>query len=429
MESHRKFALNVVQQLRDAGHQAFWAGGCVRDALRGIVPKDYDVASTATPDQVIELFGARRTIAVGASFGVIVVLGPHRSDGQVEVATFRSDGNYSDGRRPETVRFSSPEEDAQRRDFTINGMFYDPIAEKVIDFVGGEKDLRAGIVRAIGDPIERFREDKLRMLRAVRFAATLKFELDANTASAVRQYASDLNQVSVERIAQELRRMLADKERGKAVTLLFDTELFPVVFPELLESQTPESSHQQITDSCRTRLLSILTGLRIGTFEPALAAILLPLRRPGVDRRERCAMVDSVCYRLKLSTEETTCVSWLTDSLSRMSTIETAPLHILKVLVADSRITLLLDLADAAAEAERIPTSATLFCREYMASNNREILCPEPLITGLDLLQMQVPKGPLYRTLLEQIRREQLDEILATRAQALDRLKRLISQL
>ena len=173
-----EFALSIVRQLRDAGFQSLWAGGCVRDQILGKEPKDYDVATDATPAQVIQLFGERRTVAIGASFGVVMIPGTHRRQGQVEVATFRSDGEYLDGRHPQSVRFCSAREDAQRRDFTINGMFFDPISETVIDYVGGIEDLNRKIVRAIGDPAARFSEDKLRMLRAIRFAATFQFHLD-----------------------------------------------------------------------------------------------------------------------------------------------------------------------------------------------------------------------------------------------------------
>ena len=178
---------------RTRGFAQLWAGGCVRDFLMGRVPQDYDVATNARPETVRELFGRRRTLAVGASFGVIVVVGSKES-GNVEVATFRTEGPYVDGRRPEHVVFSTVQEDAQRRDFTINGMFYDPIAEKVYDYVGGEQDLAAGIVRAIGNPADRLSEDKLRLLRAVRFAATLEFELDPATADSIRAQARDIAQ-------------------------------------------------------------------------------------------------------------------------------------------------------------------------------------------------------------------------------------------
>ena len=233
VDPRREFAVAIVHTLREAGYDALWAGGCVRDQLLGVIPKDYDVASTATPDQVISLFGRRKTIPVGASFGVVVVLGPTKAAGQIEVATFRSDGKYLDGRRPESVTFCRPEEDAQRRDFTINGMFFDPIANEVIDYVGGKDDLATGVIRAIGDPVARFTEDKLRLLRAVRFAATFQFRLEDRTADAVRQLHHELHQVSIERVAQELRRMLAHPTRAVSVRLLIETGLLAEVLPEI----------------------------------------------------------------------------------------------------------------------------------------------------------------------------------------------------
>src|SRR5436190_12756698 len=184
--TERDFAIDVVRHLREAGHQALWAGGCVRDELLGLVPKDYDVATDARPEEVRKLF--RRTIAVGISFGVVEVLGPRDNPEplKVQVATFRSDVGYSDGRRPDQVVFSSDREDALRRDFTINGMFFDPIAGKLIDYVVGQEDLEARLLRAIGDPAVRFAEDKLRMLRAVRIATRFDLTLDPSTAAAIR---------------------------------------------------------------------------------------------------------------------------------------------------------------------------------------------------------------------------------------------------
>src|SRR5690242_2559491 len=190
--SERDFALDVVRRLRQAGHEALWAGGCVRDELLGLTPQDYDVATSARPEQVRSLF--RRTIAVGMSFGVIEVLGP-RTEGdwlKVQVATFRSDVSYSDGRHPDAVVFSSAREDALRRDFTINGMFFDPLENRLIDYVGGQEDLQARVLRAIGDPKQRFAEDKLRMLRAVRIATRFELEIEPATAEAIRVMAPQI---------------------------------------------------------------------------------------------------------------------------------------------------------------------------------------------------------------------------------------------
>src|SRR5579871_2975855 len=224
-QSERDFAIEVVRRLREAGHEALWAGGCVRDELLRLIPKDYDIATSALPEQVQKLF--RRTIALGMSFGVIEVLGPRSSEGvlKIQVATFRSDVSYSDGRRPDAVVFSSAREDALRRDFTINGMFYDPLENRLIDYVGGQDDLRARVLRAIGDPRQRFDEDKLRMLRAVRMAMRFDLALDAATADAIRANAREISVVSAERVADELRKMLVDSRRSRALRLLFDLGL------------------------------------------------------------------------------------------------------------------------------------------------------------------------------------------------------------
>src|SRR3989304_4114232 len=184
----REFALEVVQQLRAAGFEALWAGGCVRDQLLGLTPTDYDVAPGAKPDEIRDVCGRKRTLAIGASFGVITVLG-RRHQGQIDVASFRTDAEYSDGRRPDSVHFTTAEHDAQRRDFTINGLFFDPVANEVVDYVAGRDDLERKLIRAIGDPRLRLSEDKLRMLRAVRFAATFAFDIEPATLRAIQEKA------------------------------------------------------------------------------------------------------------------------------------------------------------------------------------------------------------------------------------------------
>src|SRR5437762_3715435 len=235
----RQFAVDVVRRLRESGHQSLWAGGCVRDQLMGQLPKDYDVATDAVPDRVREVFGKRRTLPIGASFGVITVLGPEAA-GQIDVATFRRDATYSDGRHPDAVSFSDAEHDAQRRDFTINGLFFDPLEDRVIDYVGGQDDLARRVIRAIGDPLARIAEDKLRMLRAVRFAARFDFAIDDKTLAAIKQQARELVIVSAERIAAELRLILTHPNRARGMELLADTGLLEIVLPEassLLQSR------------------------------------------------------------------------------------------------------------------------------------------------------------------------------------------------
>ena len=407
------FALEVVRRLHDTGFEAVWAGGCVRDALLGIVPEDYDVATSARPEDVIQLFGRRKTISVGADFGVVVVLGKYKSDGQVQVATFRSDGDYSDGRRPDNVQFCSAEKDALRRDFTINGMFYDPVSEKIIDYVGGRKDLERRVIRAIGTAEERIEEDKLRMLRAIRFAARFEFALDKPTADAIRRRAADLKQVSVERIAQELRRMLAHSSRRLAFELLVKTNLFLVLF----RATTDEAQHNA------HRIMPFLTQ---PAFEPALAVLLRERIDATADRhKSRTAKIATACREFKLSNEEVSTICWLCDAFERSRDPSHLPLHELKPLLADHRHALLLDFIDACVHADQRPLSDIEFLRTFQAQGTPDALNPPPLITGSDLKLLGLQAGPKFSAILAQVRNEQLDELVRTRDEAMARAQEL----
>jgi len=421
-DADHEFATEVVRRLVEAGHQALFAGGCVRDLLLGKAAKDYDVATDARPEQVRELFGKRKTLAVGESFGVIIVLPPRKSGAQqVEVATFRTEGPYLDGRRPEAVEFTTPEEDASRRDFTINGMFYDPLAEEVRDFVGGERDIRRSIVRAIGDPQERMNEDKLRMLRAVRFAATLEFELEHDTAEAIRRMAVDLTMVSAERIGEELRKMLGDRHRRRTVLLLEDTNLWPVVFPELREMPRAEEDRWD-------RLLAALALLESKRFEPALALIAAELVDPidpaGVrfpeHKPEGFAPVLEVCRRLRLSNEESDRVAWLAARLPSIEMIEELSLPQRKRLLAHPDAELLIAAAEgvlAAREESLVPVQTA---REMLKQGEAH-LAPPPLLTGKDLIDMGLRPGPNFKAILDDVRDLQLGEQIATREEAIQR--------
>ena len=413
----RDFAVHVVQQLRAAGYEALWAGGCVRDQLLGVDPKDYDVATNATPQQVIDLFGKRRTVPVGVSFGVVMVLGPNKACGQVEVATFRADGQYLDGRRPSEVTFCSAEEDAKRRDFTINGMFYDPVADRVLDYVGGRKDLEAGIIRAIGDATARYTEDKLRTLRAVRFSATYDFQLEDSTAAAIRTLRADLKQVSAERIAQELRRMLAHSSRAVSVRNLHDVGLLEVIFPSLFESGFDPT----LLDS----ICQILDALQEARFEPSLVVLLSSLydAEPEMSDR-RTAGIRAECRKLKLSNEETSCIAWLADNAVIFQRAGELPLHVIKPLLADARRLLLLDVLQAGANEEAVAAARSL--NDYLTKTSAEVLNPPPLIDGEDLMRENVEPGPEFKRILTTIRQEQLDELLHDHESAMQRARELL---
>lgn len=407
----RNFAVTVVEKLVDAGHTAVWAGGCVRDELLGRTPKDYDVATSATPDQVIELFGKRRTVPVGVSFGVVMVLGPSKNCGQIEVATFRSDGEYLDGRRPDSIQFCSPEEDAQRRDFTINGMFFDPITEQLLDYVGGQKDLQRKVIRAIGDPLARFEEDKLRMLRAVRFSATFDFPLEEATAIAVRQQKDQLQQVSVERIAAEFRRMMAHSSRPVAIDLLVETELYGVLFPG------------QETTKHAAKIRDRINKLSEPNFEPSFAALFQHLFRKDEDHvRQRCKKVQEACKAWKLSNTETDCICWILDTADQCQDHELLPLHLVKPILADDRHPLLIDLLKASAgeAAKHRSAPAPQQLLNYLQHATPELLNPTPFISGKDLFDLGAKAGPHFSKLIANLRRLQLDEVVTTREAAID---------
>src|SRR5438128_4178978 len=264
-------AREVAARLRERGHIAYFAGGCVRDIIRGETPKDFDIVTDARPEAVQKIFP--RTYAVGAHFGVIIVL---ENGFQFEVATFRSDDAYIDGRHPSAVRFSSPEEDAKRRDFTINGMFYDPVAEKVIDFVGGRADIDARLVLAIGDPAQRFAEDRLRMLRAVRFATVLDYQIDNKTWDALVANAPSINQISAERIRDELVRIFLSPNRVRGWEMLDQSGLMRTILPELEAMKgclQPEQFHPEGDVFEHTRLMLQLLPAKVSV--PLVFAVLL----------------------------------------------------------------------------------------------------------------------------------------------------------
>lgn len=409
----RQFATEVVTRLTEAGFEALWAGGCVRDELLGIVPKDFDVATSATPEQVVELFGKKKTVPVGVAFGVVMVLGPNRKSGQVEVATFRADGEYLDGRRPEDVRFCSAEEDAKRRDFTINGMFYDPLKSQLIDYVGGQNDLQRRVVRAIGNAEHRFAEDKLRMLRAIRFAATFQFELESETADAVRKLRKDLCQVSVERIAQEVRRMLAHENRSQAVRLMLDTQLANEVFPTMFN----EDSSGKDEDLPRR-----LEKLKAPEYEPSLTMIVANGIPAAFDEpTDAASIVHQECRRLKLSNEETQCCNWLLSSAVACRSAHKRPLHVIKPILQDKRWLLLVDLLQSFEHR----AYDSVFLQQYRDQTQSGVLNPDPLIDGTDLQKMGVRPGPDFKRILCAVRNEQLDELTTTRDAALQRVAEL----
>jgi poly(A) polymerase len=403
-QQQEHFAEQIVDRLREAGFEAYWAGGCVRDRLMGRTPRDFDVATSATPQQVRELFGHRRTLTIGAAFGVITVLGPKPVE-PIEVATFRQDTSYSDGRHPDSVIFSSAKEDASRRDFTVNGLFYDPVDKRVIDFVGGCDDLKLQVIRAIGNPRDRFTEDKLRMLRAVRFSAAFSFEIDPETFAAIREMSGQIDVVSAERIAAEITRMLVDSNRKAALRLMIETSLATTVLPEIVAKD--DNEFKRVKES-----LDVLERLRNPEFPLAMATLLHKLVDSSAARL--------VCDRWRLSNQQSERTCWLVEQQGCLEKACEMSWSQLQPILISPGIEDLLAMHEAAGCA----AEQTSYCREKL-NQPREKLDPPPLLTGNDLKDAGIPVGPRYSTLLQQVRDGQLDGQISNKAEAMGLVKRL----
>ena len=420
-------ARHVVEQLRDAGHVAYFAGGCVRDRLRGEQPVDFDVATDAPPAVVQHLFS--RTVPIGAQFGVVLVL---IDDQPIEVATFRSDDAYVDGRHPVSVREASPQEDAQRRDFTINGMFLDPEDDSIIDYVGGREDLSAGIVRAIGDPADRFREDRLRMLRAVRFAARFGFEIDPATLAAIRDQASTIVDMAWERIGDEIVRILTDGQARRGFELLDQTGLLEHVLPEVERMKGVEQSpdfHPE-GDVFRHTMLAI-EQLDAASETLALGVLLHDVAKPECaevgarritfyghcERGEEMAI--EVCQRLRRSRSTWERVGYLVRNHLRLTSAPEMRQSTLRRFLAEDGIEELLDLARIDSLASSKDLRFYEFCRDKREAFGSEPIKPPPLLRGRDLIDLGFAPGPRFREILDAVEEQQLESTLTSREEAL----------
>lgn len=418
----REFAIDVVRTLQKAGYTALWAGGCVRDEFLGLVPADYDVATSARPEQLRPLF--RRRNEIGAHFGVVQVIGPKAGDGTwhtIEVASFRSDGAYTDGRRPDTVTFSSPEEDAERRDFTINGMFFDPIRDELLDFVGGRADLSARVLRAIGNPVARFTEDKLRVLRAARMATRFDFAIDPATRAAAVQMAPQITVVSAERIAEELRKLFAHPNRARGLVLLRELGLLEPILPELVAEwdrsvralaalgAPPSPLPEQIGEGHNRPARARENGHAPIGFPLAFAAALHPVG---------ARTAEGIAERLKLSNAETVRLCWLVENQSVLADAPTMRASKLKPLLVHPGIGELLALHRALATATRTDPAPVEFCERVLRETPPEELNPPPVLTGEDLIARGLKPGPTFKRLLDAVREAQLEGRAATKEHA-----------
>jgi len=440
----KKFATSIVKTLRQHGFQAYLAGGCVRDLLLKRDPKDYDVATNATPRQVMEIFP--ETYAVGAQFGVVLIPVPREeqpaeesSACAIEVATFRSDIGYSDGRHPDEVRFSQdPREDVVRRDFTINGMLLDPVSGEVLDYVGGRNDLSAGTIRAIGEPERRFAEDKLRMLRAVRFAARFEYQIEPATFAAMQSLASQVRAVSRERVRDELTRMLTEGHASRAFRLMDEGGLLREVLPEISAMkgvEQPPEFHPEGDVFVHTLLL--LDHLP-NPCPPTLAwgALLHDVGKPPTFRvapdRIRfddhvdvgVKMAAEICRRLRFSSSDTEQVLALVDNHMRFGDAkkmkESTLKKFLRLPAFDEHLAL--HRADCLASHRNLATYD--FIQEKRAEIPAESMRPSPLVTGNDLIAAGHVPGPRFREILNAVEDAQLEGRLPSRDSALEFVRR-----
>ncbi len=430
MSQLEPIATGIVKQLRDKGFQALFAGGCVRDHLMGETPKDIDIATDAPPEKIQHLFS--RTVPVGVQFGVILVI---EEGVAFQVATFRSDGKYVDGRHPEEVKYSkTPQEDASRRDFTMNGLYFDPLDQKVLDFVGGREDIQKKIVRTIGDPVTRFEEDKLRLLRAVRFTSTLDFQLELHTHEALRQLSAKITEVSAERIREELVKLLAGGHADRGLALLDETGLLEKILPEVSRMkgvEQPPQFHPEGDVFVHTRMMmGMLDQLPERPVVLAVSTLLHDVGKPPTFReapdrirfdnhdRVGARMAREICQRLRFSNDETDQIS---EGVEKHMDFKNAP----KMREATLKRFMRRPTFPWEIEMHRIDCLASHgdlavygFLKEKYTEFQKETPRPEPLITGNDLIQLGFPPGPRFKEILSSVEDQQLEHRLSSKEEA-----------
>jgi tRNA nucleotidyltransferase/poly(A) polymerase len=388
-------AIEIIRQLRQRGYEAYLVGGCVRDMVMKIEPSDYDIATSAPPDAVMKIFP--HTEPIGAQFGVVlVIIRGH----PFEVATFRSDEAYVDGRRPSGVVFTDARTDVLRRDFTINGLLYDPMEERLIDYVSGQDDIRDRIVRAIGDPEKRFEEDKLRLLRAMRFGARLGYSIESRTWDAVRKMAPEIKRVSPERIREELSRILTEGQAAVGFQMLHDSGMLPVILPDVVWNEHLE------------RCLGLLPPNAPVDFAFAILLHDLSPERAG-----------RVCENLRLSTAETQHIVTLIRNRPGFRTLRSLPVSTIKRFLRMPRFEDHLELARICGIASSGPLDDYDFAIEMSRKWTMEELAPPLLVSGDDLIGIGFAPGPLFKEILTRVEDEQLEGRLKTPQQALDFVK------
>lgn len=426
--ANRETALQVLNALRAQGHQALFNGGCVRDRLLGKEPKDYDIATSATPDQVEKLF--EKTVLVGAHFGVVVVVVGGQS---IEVATFRCESDYQDGRHPGKVSFSTVEQDAQRRDFTVNGLYWDGSSAEPLDLVNGRADLAAKRIRTIGDPAKRFEEDHLRLLRAVRFAVQLGFEIEPATFAAVKAWAPKIVSVSAERVRDELTKILTSPAPGRGIRLLDETGLLAHVLPEVLTLKGVEQPAQYHPEGdVYIHTLMLLDQLNCPSAELAWGALLHDIAKPctferAADRirfhghdRIGAEMSEKILRRLAFSNESREIICSLVAEHLRFKDAFQMRVSTLKRFFKLPRFDLHMELHRIDCMASHKDLSAYAFCQSKLAEFAKEPPEPSRLVTGGDLIAMGMKPGPEFTRILREVEDAILEGAVRTREEGLE---------
>jgi poly(A) polymerase len=434
--SAREKAISIVRRLRQEGYEAYLAGGCVRDMLLKKLPQDYDIATNAKPEDIRRFFP--KTIPVGEQFGVILVL---VDDEPFEVASFRHDGPYLDGRRPSHVRYGSLEEDVFRRDFTINGMVYDPVEDRVIDLVEGQKDLERRSIRAIGNAHQRFKEDRLRMIRAVRFAAGLKFDIEPSTFDAIKQLAATITQISWERIGEEVTRILTEGGARRGFELLDETGLLAVLLPEVAVMKgTGQSPDYHPEGDVFAHTLLLLSHLDAPSETLAYGCLLHDVAKPVCLRQEAdritfyghtekgAEMAEEILKRLKRARAVSERVSYLVRNHLRHVQAPQMRLSTLKRFLREEGIEELLELARIDALSSNGDLQYYRFCKERLGELREEEIRPAPLVRGDDLIALGLTPGPIFADILRQVEDAQLGGEFTSREQALAWVQRHYGQ-
>ena len=426
-------ALEIIKTLVEKGHEAFFVGGCVRDALLGVECDEIDIATSATPEQIKRAFP--KTVAVGESFGVVLVI---KEDMKFEVATFRRESSYGDGRHPERVDYTkSPEEDVRRRDFTINGMLYDPLSGELFDYAGGLGDLERRLVRTIGDPRARFGEDRLRMMRAVRFASCLGFELDGAALSAIRDGAAAISVVSGERIREELVKILTRRNPGNGLRLLSSSGLLEHVLPEVERMrgvrQPPQFHPEGDVFEHTCLVMDMLHGNTGGRYseELAVGALLHDVGKPPTysesDRirfnghdRVGARMSEGICRKLRFSKKQIRRISELILEHLKFKDVFNMRKSTLKRFLSLPYFEEHMQMHLADCMASHGQTDAYDFIREKMEEYGREEIKPPPLLNGRDLIGLGYSPGPVFSKILGRVEELQLENGLSSREEAVE---------